>query len=284
MASPTFYDAEKLWELVIALRDTVAGLLVGDGKLETRKEFFDSDEKNQCIYMDGYLKEHGKSNWHAISRLLTMTRAAVHAKERKIHFRTELGRTQVSNRHIDSIIAFLKSKGYRNVRHNDLFYSDEREDDDLHTIMIEQYAQIESELQEGDSVLIFVHTLEYDMKQMFTVVHDNLNKGVKYYFILVGGRRIKRDWSEFLKKLKNKGAQSLPKGKFEKSKTASLINNTVAVHECSDDSKQPFSVAVLTYKRASEKCIVQSESVAHENRDTFWDVWHDEALEDLPSE
>lgn len=142
----------------------------------------------------------------------------------------------------------------------------------LPIISMEAFAQLESQLQEGDSVLVFANTLEVDHQPMFDAVTGNLNKGVIYKYILFKEEQID-DWERFIRLLRKRGATKLPEAVFENSRTAALLRSSTAIYDYEDNNRVPEGFCVLETTHIFDTCIMLSPDIAKQTRDAFMRVW-----------
>jgi hypothetical protein len=149
---------------------------------------------------------------------------------------------------------------------------------EIEIISMADFISQESGLQSGDSVLLFSNTLEYDRKHFVDTISNNLNRGVKYYY-LMGGPETKRDWHLLLEDLKEKGAKQFPEGKFNTPDIAPLLWTT-AIYEFKNPSKEIQAISILEHIYDSNACIKLSPAIARRMKEHFWKFW--EKLEDLP--
>lgn len=144
----------------------------------------------------------------------------------------------------------------------------------IKVITIADFMRNEERLENGDSVLVFTNTLEYDRKEMLGTILTNLKKGVIYKYILCGDKLVKRDWELFRQSLKENMVKRPPEAKIEVTQIAPLIKATTAIHEHKDPVNHPYEAySVLGHIFESDTCIELSRSVARTTRDYFWQVW-----------
>jgi len=142
----------------------------------------------------------------------------------------------------------------------------------LPVISMEAFAQLESKLVEGDSVLVFANTLEVDYQPMFDAVVENLNKGVAYKYILFKEEQID-DWERFIRLLKKRDVKHLPEAVFESSRTAALMRSSTAIYDYEDNNRTPEGFCVLETTHVFDTCIMLSPATAKQTRDAFMRVW-----------
>ncbi len=142
----------------------------------------------------------------------------------------------------------------------------------LPVISMEAFAQLESQLADGDSVLVFANTLEVDHQPMFEAVTGNLNKGVAYKYILFKEEQID-DWEKFIRLLRKRGVTNLPEAVFENSRTAALLRSSTAIYDYEDNNRAPEGFCVLETTDIFDTCVMLSPAVAKQTRDNFMKVW-----------
>ncbi|PYS88466.1 MAG: hypothetical protein DMF64_20455 [Acidobacteria bacterium] len=142
----------------------------------------------------------------------------------------------------------------------------------LPVISMEAFAQLESQLTEGDSVLVFANTLEVDYQPMFDAVVGNLKKGVIYKYILFKEEQID-DWERFIRLLKREEVTNLPEAVFAKSRTATLLRSSTAIYDYEDNNRKPDGFCVLETTHVFDTCIMLSQVVAKQTRDAYIKVW-----------
>jgi len=143
--------------------------------------------------------------------------------------------------------------------------------DDLRIISMGDFVAQESALRSGDSVLVFASKLEYDRKFFADVIAENLNRGVRYYY-LMGGATAKRDWELFLDELRAKGAKCFPVGKFNTPNVVPLVWTT-AIYEFGEGEPRVHAISILEHIYESKACIELSQAIARRVQEHFWAFW-----------
>ena len=157
----------------------------------------------------------------------------------------------------------------------------------LPIISMEAFAQLEGQLTEGDSVLVFANTLEVDYQPMFDAVIENLKKGVAYKYILFKEEQID-DWERFIRLLKKKGITNLPEAVLENSQAAALLRSSTAIYDYEDNNRVPEGFCILETTQVFDTCIMLSPAIAKQTRDAFMKVWRslsgNHSIENVPTE
>ncbi len=142
---------------------------------------------------------------------------------------------------------------------------------DAEIILMEDFVHAESQLGEGDSVLLFSNDLTYDRRYFTEVIAENLRRGVSYLYLLNGAdAEAMRNWDLFIDELHTRGVPRLPERR--RIQVAPLFWTT-AIYEFRNGHREVEAISILEHRFESRACVRLSTAIARQMRRKFLEYW-----------